>query len=223
MPFCTKCGANVTGTFCSQCGTPVGAAAPAQPAAASAYGQPVPFAPAPVARKTSPIVWVLVVILGIVVLGGIGVVGVIGFVAHRVHQAGVSFDRGSDGGVTMQARGADGKDATVEFGGSAGKLPSWVPVYPGSEGHTNFAVRGSGDGGAEGGDFTFTTSDEASKVKSFYAGKCKEMGMTINLDSTTEEGGIMVAADEGGDRRSLTITVGGHPGETTVNVIYGRK
>ncbi len=32
MPFCAKCGASVSGTFCEACGTPVGGGAPAPPA-----------------------------------------------------------------------------------------------------------------------------------------------------------------------------------------------
>ena len=91
MAFCTSCGAEVTGAFCKQCGTPVSATstAPApvftaQPAAAAA---PVAGA-APVQRKTSPLVWVLVVILGLFVLGAIAMVGTGLFIVHRVRQAG---------------------------------------------------------------------------------------------------------------------------------------
>jgi hypothetical protein len=168
-------------------------------------------------------VWVLVIVLGLFVLGGISMAAFFGFVVHKVHQAGVSFDHNRDGGVTLQTRGRDGKNATVEFGGSGGKLPSWVPVYPGSEGRAKFAVRGSSDGGEEGGSFIFTTSDDSSRVKSFYADKTKDMGMKVNLDSSTPEGGMIVAADEGGDQRSLSVIVSGHSGETTVNVTYGRK
>jgi hypothetical protein len=168
-------------------------------------------------------VWVLVIVLGFMLLGGLCVAAFIGFVAHKVHQAGVSFDNGRDGGVTFQTHGADGKNATVEIGGSGGKLPSWVPVYPGSESSAKFTVRGSSDSGGEGGSFIFTTSDDPSRVKSFYMDKAKGLGLKVNLDSSTGEGGMIVAADEGGDRRSLTVIIGGHSGETSVNVMYGRK
>ena len=84
-------------------------------------------------------------------------------------------------------------------------------------------MRGTGNDGEEGGNFTFTTSDDAGRVKSFYTDKCKDLGMKLNLESTTPDGGMIVAADEGGYRRSLTVIVGGHPGATTVNVTYGRK
>jgi hypothetical protein len=43
----------------------------------------------PAPRKTSPIVWVLVIILGLFVLGGIGVVGIGMFAVHKLHQAGI--------------------------------------------------------------------------------------------------------------------------------------
>jgi hypothetical protein len=230
MPFCSTCGANVTGTFCSQCGTPTAGAAaaapppiqqPIAPPYAQPYAQVPPGAPVVVIRKTSPIVWVLVIVLGLFVLGGIAVAGFVAFVAHRVHQAGVSFDRNHDGGFSMQTHDKDGKNAVVQFGGT-GKLPSWVPVYPGSEGKAQFAMRGSADGGVEGGSFVFNTPDDGARVKSFYADKTKEMGMKVNLDSTTPDGSMMVAVDEG-THRSLSVIVGGHSGETSVNVTYGQK
>jgi hypothetical protein len=233
MPFCTTCGANVTGTFCSQCGTPAaGAAAPvAQPTTAAPYTQPptgapyvqpgAPVAPVVVVRKTSPIVWVLVIVLGLFLLGGIAVAGFVAFVAHRVHEA-VHVDSNGDGGVTFHTRGNDGKDATVQFGGTR-KLPSWVPVYPGSDGKAKFAFSGSAQGEGEAGSFVFTTTDDADRVKSFYADKAKEMGMKINLETTATDSQMIVAADEGDHQRSLSVIIGGRSGETTVNVTYARK
>jgi hypothetical protein len=225
MPFCTNCGADVAGAFCSQCGTPVaGAAAPAAPPPpmASPYSYPTaPGAPQPV-RRTSPLVWVLVIVLGLFVLGGISFAAFVAFVGHRLHQAGVSLDRNGDGSVTFHARDRDGKNAVVEIGGK-GKLPSWVPVYPGSESRATFSVRGTGNDGEEGGNFTFTTPDDPDRVKSFYSDKMRELGMKSSVDTTTPGGGMIVAAEEGGDQRSLSVVVGGHSGDTTVNVTYGRK
>ncbi|MGA2040763.1 MAG: zinc ribbon domain-containing protein [Bryobacteraceae bacterium] len=101
MAFCTTCGAKVNGAFCTQCGTPVSAAGQQPPAPApppiqpSAYQAP-PMAPPPPAvpaqRKTSPLVWILVIILGLFVLGGVGVVGVGMFVVHKAHQLGFDPD-----------------------------------------------------------------------------------------------------------------------------------
>jgi len=107
MAFCTTCGATVNGAFCTSCGTPISAAGapPPAPAAPSVQApppvQPPPYQASPIAppppvvpaqRKTSPIVWILVVILGLFLLGGIAVVGIGAFVVHKVHEAGVDPD-----------------------------------------------------------------------------------------------------------------------------------
>lgn len=163
MPFCSSCGASVTGTFCNQCGAKVGAAAAGPPPAASAAQptQPAPSAsplsaqpmqpmqPAPppppydappVRRKTSPIVWVLVAVLGIFVLFGIGILGMGLFVVHKARQAGIDPDlwrrnpgmavgkmvaavnpdvevvrtNDSDGTITLRSR-RTGKETTITF------------------------------------------------------------------------------------------------------------
>jgi hypothetical protein len=152
-------------------------------------------------------------------------VGVIGFAAYRARQAGVMFDRGRDGGYAIQARGADGKNASIEFGGSVGKLPSWVPVYPGS--HPVVAMKGTVDGGTEGGQFYFTTPDAGSRVKSFYQDRFNELGMKVEanvaMQSAGGDNGVISATDDGGERRSVLVAVGGHSGHTTVSVTYGKK
>ena len=93
MPFCTKCGASVVGAFCGQCGTPA--------AATSGATSPPPGAPMPPQagsgpsvgpRKTSPIVWVLVILLGLFLLGGLAVGGFTLFVVHKAREAGISTD-----------------------------------------------------------------------------------------------------------------------------------
>jgi hypothetical protein len=85
MAFCTSCGAAVNGAFCTSCGTPVSAAG-TPPAGASA---PPPAGPAgaPPSRRTSPLVWVLVVIAGLIVMGGAIALGTGVFIAHKVRQA----------------------------------------------------------------------------------------------------------------------------------------
>ena len=220
MAFCTTCGAPLSGAFCTKCGAPV-AAAQGPAAGPPAAGQFVPGA-APVPRKTSPIVWVLVAILAFFLIGGLVTAGILGLVVHRARQAGVSFDRHNNGRFSITARGADGKNATVEFGGSANQLPSWVPEYPGSK--PVLAVRATGEGirAGEGGNFTFTTSDSAATVLSFYEDKCKDLGMKVNLTTTSDEGGMIVASDDHDRGRSLTVVVGGS-GRTSVNVTYASK
>ena len=89
MPFCSKCGASVEGKFCSKCGAPA--------AASSSQAAPPP-SPGPVVqppvgpRKTSPLVWVLVVVLGLFLLGGLAIGGFTMFVFHKAREAGISPD-----------------------------------------------------------------------------------------------------------------------------------
>lgn len=278
MAFCTVCGASVNGAFCNQCGTPVSAVAgqapppPARPPQpAQAMSAPVGMPPA-APRKTSPLVWVLVIVLGLFLLGGLAFAGLTFFVFHKVRQAGIdpdlirrnpglavgkmiaaanpdaevvrtddnagtitirdrktgkivtmTFDQAKNGRFKMSAQGDDGNTATMEIGGGAGKLPSWVPNYPGSTAQGTFSLRGdASDGSGEGGNFTFTTKDSASKAMSFYRDKAKEMGMKVNLTSTTEQGGMIIASDDD-SKRSLTVVVEGGSGDTTVNVTYAQK
>src|SRR5947209_3904245 len=51
----------------------------------------------------------------------------------------LSFDDVKDGHFTLSATDENGKTGRVELGGGAGRLPSWVPVYPGAkiEGHAS--------------------------------------------------------------------------------------
>jgi hypothetical protein len=57
---------------------------------------------------------------------------------------------------------------------------------------------------------------------SFYQDKCKELGINIKMTTTTDKGGMIVAADEG-DSRTLQVIVGSESGATKVQVIYGLK
>lgn len=80
MPFCQNCGAQLSGEFCTACGTQ----------AKSAQANPAQAAPAATVapRRTSPIVWILVAVAGLIVLFVIAVVGGGLFLAHKARQAG---------------------------------------------------------------------------------------------------------------------------------------
>jgi hypothetical protein len=274
MPFCTTCGAAVNGAFCVQCGTPVKASAgqPGTPPAGSppagpAIAQPVPGAVAP--RKTSPIVWILVCVLGLFVLLGVAAVGTLRYFVHRAgldpelmqrnpglaiskiiaaanpdievlgtddsrgritvrdRRTGkvvtMSFDDAKNGKFSFSAVGDDGKTASVEIGSGAGKLPSWVPAYPGADARGTFAVKGDdGNSQGEGGSVTFTTPDSVGKVKAFYEDKCRQAGMKVNVTINTDQVGVIVASDDG-ERHTLNVNVAGGSGDTTVTMIYGAK
>jgi len=79
MSFCVGCGADVTNkSFCAQCGKSVTGASPA-----AGIAQPnVSIEP----KKTSPIVWILLGVVGFFVLIGFVAMAGIGFLAHKVAQ-----------------------------------------------------------------------------------------------------------------------------------------
>jgi hypothetical protein len=87
MAFCTHCGASVDGAFCSQCGRPLAQANGPSGSALNA----APNA-APPRRKTSPIVWILVAVIGLAcVAGAITFAGGL-FLVHKAREAGVDAD-----------------------------------------------------------------------------------------------------------------------------------
>lgn len=285
MAFCTTCGANVNGAFCPQCGTPIGAASAPPPPPPPAYGAQPNMAPPAYAqpygapppamgpRKTSPLVWVLVIILGLCFLGFASCAALGLFVAHKVKQAGIdpelwrsnpslavgkilaatnpnvevvrsdegagtvtirdkttgkettmTFDQARNGKFSITADDDKGGTATMQFGGAANikDLPSWVPQYPGSEGKSTFAVKGSTADLSEGGSFTYTTPDPADKVIDFYKGKAQDLGLKVKLTSTTGDTS-MFEASEDGDKRTIMVIVGKNGAASSVSVTYGAK
>ena len=137
----------------------------------------------------------------------------------------ITFDQARNGGrLSITANGDDGGHATVQFGGGQKlDIPAWVPRYPGAVENGTFSAKGEDrNGGGEGGNFTFTTSDSARKVLDFYKDQASGLSLKINLDSESNSGGTLIAADED-KKRSLTVVVGGSSASTTVNVTYGSK
>jgi hypothetical protein len=115
MAFCSACGAQMTGPFCGRCGAPASATAQAaqpsppqpqpqsqQPPLQPSYqappqvppfqaqpyqGQPMGMPPG--AKKTSPIVWILAILGGLVILGILVVGLAVSFFMHKARQAGL--------------------------------------------------------------------------------------------------------------------------------------
>lgn len=286
MPFCTTCGANVTGAFCTACGTPLPASGGQQAAPPPPPPPPPPqqqFAPPPPPpppyaqpqyqqmplaqpprKGMSPVLIVLMVLGGLFLLAVIGIIGTGLFVAHKVKQMGnnpglavakmivaanpdaevvssddatgtitvkdkktgkivtMNFNDVTKGGKFSFSADDGGGKATMQFGGDAKpELPSWVPNYPGSDPKATFSMSGSSADG-NGGNYTFTTSDGASKVTEFYQDKIKGLGMEVKSTTTTPGGSMMTAADDA-EKRSLVLVISESSGTTTVNVTYGEK
>jgi len=132
------------------------------------------------------------------------------------HEVTMSFNDVQQGRFHMNMRGDNG--ASVDIGGDASKLPSWIPAYPGAK--PEVAFTGSSDQG-EGGTFTFKTPDSPQDVMKFYQDQINGLGLKTYMVANTSDGGTIGASEQNG--RSLNVTVGASGGQTNVTVIYGRK
>ena len=222
MAFCTNCGATVNGAFCTKCGAPANAAAQAAPpppppqAAPPAYAPPVyaqPPAQAPMQamppaavsapRKTSPLVWILVVVLGLFVLGGVATVGGLWYVAHRVKQAGFDpelMQRNPGLAISKMIAAAnpdvevvttdEGKGTVTLREKSTGKVVT-LNFDDVKNGKISFSAEGN-DGG------TATVEiggDAAAKAPSWvpaYPGATSSGGLSLRGSGATGEGGSFV-------------------------------
>ena len=115
-------------------------------------------------------------------------------------------DDGKQSTVTLDNSGfsAQSPDGSVKFGGSANAAPAWVPVYPGSSPQNTLSAT-SAEGSQN--TFTFKSKDPATKIISYYSDQLKSAGFSINLTSNTDQGGMMLATDEG-KKHTITISVG---------------
>jgi hypothetical protein len=139
-------------------------------------------------------------------------------------QASLSFDDVRNGRIRFTAEDENGKTGSVEIGGGAGKLPSWVPVYPGVKMESHITASGDDGGRAgEGGMYTFTSRDDPAQVMAYYQDQSRELGMKVELATATAEGSRITAADEHDDR-ALTVVVGsGSGGGASGSVTFKRK
>jgi hypothetical protein len=133
----------------------------------------------------------------------------------------MNFDDVRNGRFRMRINedtGGKSGSGTLEIGGDASKLPSWIPQYPGSK--PVVAISGSTDQG-EGGAFGFDTTDSPQDVMKFYQDKINDLGLKTNMVANTPDGGTISASEPGG--RSLTVTVSTEGGHTHAAIFYGRK
>jgi len=136
----------------------------------------------------------------------------------------LSFDDVKNGRLSLSARDENGKVGSVEIGAGSGKLPSWLPVYPGARVESHLTGSGvDGDQSAEGGVYSFTSNDSPSTVMSFYQDKARELNMKVEMTTATTDGGHMSASDEEGNRSLVVLVGSGSSGGASGTVTFKRK
>jgi hypothetical protein len=136
----------------------------------------------------------------------------------------LSFDDVKNGKFKMSAVGKNGEVGTVEIGGGEGKLPSWVPSYPGAKATGNFTAQGTdASGRGSGGVVAFESGDPPSKVMQFYKDKIDGLGMKVNSQFTGGDTGMLIAAEDD-NKRTLQVTVGnGSGGGSSISITFSEK
>ena len=193
-----------------------------------------PTAPAP-AKKGNFLIWILVAFGAMFLLGALAVVGTGLFIAHRVRQAGIEYTK--DGKLTVRKDGKESvviassgdngsveiksPDGTVKIGGgaAAGKVPTWIPDYPGSDPQGTFTAQ-TNEGTS--GTFAFKTKDPADKVANFYEDGFKSSGLKVTANFKSAAG-AMLSAEDDAKMHSSAVVIGAQGGETTVSITYNAK
>ena len=211
MVLCPQCGTVLVGAFCTKCG-----AATAGSAISTQPGNQLNR------RRTSPIVWVLVVILSIIVLCGIGAAGVGYLVIHKAREAGITVDT-TNSGIEIHSR-----DGGVKVN-SSDSLPDWIPNYPGSRPSYTGKLRLESNGRMTGG-ATFETPDAAPQVLAFYQRRCKENGMEVEMESNGTDGGAVRASGRSFNlgitsnrEHTIHVVANGRSGLTHVDLTFETK
>jgi len=88
----------------------------------------------------------------------------------------------------------------------AEEIPSWVPVYPGSEPTSRHTMHSQD---AVSGGFEIATTDSVSDVLEYYRSELKEQGFEVNVNTFSQEegssGGMVNGRDESEGRNVVVI------------------
>ena len=127
--------------------------------------------------------------------------------------------RSGEGGLEIESE-QDGTTSRLRFGASAGEIPDWVPVYPGTEPASNF-ISATGEGTQ--GMFSLTTDDSPDDVLSWYSDEIEDLGMEPERStfSTAGSRGGLVSGEAGG--RQVNATVANQGEGTLVTVTFSDK
>jgi hypothetical protein len=218
--FCTKCGSPVEETlkFCPKCGNALtqatapapGAAAPPVPAPGA---PPAPAAAAPAAKAGSPVLKIVLIVLGVIVLFSLLGIGACVFgiykARQKVHQLAESA-RVTHTFGTPEVH-AEKTPESSETPTTAAAIPDDL-AYPGAtatESGGNISFGGIGVSGQE-----YETSDPVDKVVAFYKEKLGSKAMlqesegktTIVLSGSNGMVTVIIEPEEGADKTKISVS-----------------
>jgi hypothetical protein len=149
----------------------------------------------------------------------------------------ISAEQGKDGKIVLTEDGkekasikasGDGESGSLEIktdegttkigSGSVGKLPDWLPQYPGVKIEGTYSVE---NGESSGSGFNFVTSDSIGQVVGFYEDKLKEEGFKITKSTYTVNGktSSSVTGNSTDYKRNVVVTAAEDNGQIKVNVV----
>lgn len=213
MPrFCSKCGtaAQEGLKFCPKCGNAL-----AEPSAPPAG--PTPASVAPAAQKGSPVLKIVLVVVGVLFLIMVIAMAGVLYVGYRVKKRADAFKQtfkvGQSGeSVTIQT--PKGQVVIGESKEAESAITNEVPPYPGAKTLNSGGVTGPGGTGYSG--VEYETADSVDKVVAFYKEK---LGSKITLSTQTETGAVLQVTTSA---EVLTISVTRETGGATTKISISR-
>jgi hypothetical protein len=129
----------------------------------------------------------------------------------------VSIQGGKNGSVEVNS--PDGK---VKIGNTSGKLPDWLPQYPGVDIEGTYSVDSAESSGAG---FNFVTDDSVEEVIDFYEDALKDEGFKITKTTTQTNGQTTssVVGNDAGYKRSVVVNASIVNGDTKVQIVSQTK
>jgi hypothetical protein len=132
--------------------------------------------------------------------------------------------------LEMQAHGEGDKgslelksgDGSMKFG-TDGKMPDWLPAYPGSTPKGVFSMQ---NGKGSGGSFGLTTNDSIEQVMRFYEDALKKAGLTVKTQTMQANGKTslgVVTGEELGNKRSVMVNATVADGATSVAITFSAQ
>jgi hypothetical protein len=129
--------------------------------------------------------------------------------------------QGTEGGVNITATDEKGQTSTFSAG-AGGKLPDWIPLYPGGSAQSSWETNNAGEHSAM---VVVTSSDSPEKVIEFYEARLKAAGLEVqkNISQSGNETGGMVTGTSVDQKRTANILIGTSEGSTSATVTYTEK